>query len=201
MGRERTRSVGDAGSVLVEAAMVITLLFVVAGGIADVSAGWAVRAQLEHAALAMARSAAGNDGRAESDVNLLALAVALDARSGIEVQRVIVFRAGAGGGVDGQPCGELVAVTGAPLGVVGVCNVYGPVHLAEVAAGNVYPDCPAVSPQSSWCPTTRRRERPGADHLGVFVEVASRTPLGLVGGNRQQVVSASAVVLMDPVES
>lgn len=188
----------DRGAVLVETAMVVTLLVAVAAGIAELSNAWQARAGVERASHTMVRALGAATPSASTDASALAIAAAFGDVAGIEVRRVVVFRSQGASGVVPAVCRRLWPTTVSPSGVDGVCNVYGPAHLARVARGVVWAGCGSSSPQQFWCPATRSRVRPDPDRLGVHLDLWVDAPrLSWRSGQRRS-VATTAVVELDP---
>lgn len=198
MSGERPRPSHDRGAVLVETALVVTLLAVVAGGIAEVSHAWQARSGVERASHTMVRALGAFTPAASTDASALAIAAAFGNADGIEVRRVVVFRSQGASGVVPAMCRRLWPTTVSPSGVDGVCNVYGPAHLARVARGTVWTGCGSSSPQQFWCPSSRSRTRPGPDRLGIHLDLWVEAPRLSWRVGQRRGVATTAVVELDP---
>lgn len=184
----------ERGAVLVEAAGLVALLMAVIVGMATVASAWQGKAGVERMAQTMARLAADGAHNALPDSSLLAVAVASAANSNLVVDRVVVFRADSPDGQLPAGCDGPPQDNAGPQGVHTMCNLYGPAHLAAVAAGTTFSGCGLASPQRRWCPELRSGGTADPRAVGVLVEARTPVPVVPVGSATGRVVSAVAVV-------
>ncbi|MCP5030888.1 MAG: hypothetical protein GY939_03735 [Actinomycetia bacterium] len=156
----------ERGAVLVETAIVVPILILLAIGIAEL--GLIVRDR--QTAVSATRSAArvvsssGDTRLADYDA-IASLAASLADVDPNDIQRIVIFAPDADGSM---PAGcELSAVTG-------ICNHYQGSDLSLVAtdfAGTT--DCSFGAPDASWCPISREtRQSVGPDWIGVNVQLS-----------------------------
>jgi hypothetical protein len=186
---------GDRGSVLVESALLVALVLLGAIGLVDTASAATTQAALDRSASAMARLArSGLAGGSDLDVLTFLSDPAMAGR--LDIRRVVVYRALEADGRLPLAC-DLLPVTAEPTGVTGTCNVYGPAHLASLAAGTAPPrGCATGSWEAAWCPSTRRRLPP--DHIGIVIEAIHQPAVRLVTPSEGRLLRARAVVLADP---
>jgi hypothetical protein len=189
------RCVSDGGAVLVEAALLVSVVLVAAFGLLDSASAGTAQASLDRSGAAMARSARSAFAGA-SDLDLLSLLPDTSLVGDLEVRRVIVFRPDTADGSMPAGC-DLVPELATPTGVAGSCNVYGPSHLRMLAdGGSPARGCGPGSWEGAWCPADRPRQPAG--HIGVFIEALHRPPVRLTTPPEGRLLRARAVVLADP---
>jgi hypothetical protein len=196
--RVRGPARGDEGSVLVEAALVVTVVLMVAFGLVDTAGAATTQAALDRSASAMARMArSGQAG--SSDIDLLTFLYDPSLAGRLELRRVVVFRVLGADGALPAAC-DLRPTAAEATGVAGTCNVYGPAHLDALGAGVAPPrGCAAGSWEAAWCPAHRSRQPP--EFIAVMVEAWYRPPVGLVTPSGGRMLQARAVVRTDPETS
>lgn len=164
MGRQQRR---ERGAVLVELAVVTPFLLVLVLGIAELGLRTHSSQSIVGASRAAARVAtSAGDDRLADYTALQALAGALDRYEPADVERIIIFDAGASdgslpSGCDAAPQDDL-------------CNHYTAADFAAVVGdfGESGGTCTAASPDEKWCPLDRETDQnAGADWLGVQVRV------------------------------
>ena len=192
---------GDSGVVLIEAALVVVILVALIGGIVEVGSLSRSRIALERLSSSAARTIATGTA-ASSDLDVLrAVGESIGTLPGADVRRVVVFRSDTGSGGLPQGC-EAVRPTGTEAaGVAGVCNVYGPAHVdAAISLSRVAPPtgCAPPSWEAAWCPASRVRDLPGSERAGVLIEVTQHSPTAGLFGFRSSVITATAVVMLEP---
>jgi Flp pilus assembly protein TadG len=179
----RRRADADGGVALVETALVITFLLLLAFGAAELGFMWRDTNRIEHGIQAAGRvgSNAADDRLADYDT-LRSLNSVITDLTGGRVERVVIFAATASDGA--VPAGCLsVDVTASPMGahgVSGTCNVYSAQQVAAASSANFggTTSC-AGAWDASYCPLIRPRGSANAAYLGVYVRVVY-TPLTTV---------------------
>lgn len=175
----KTRRGDERGAALIELAIVLPLLTLLAVGGMELGLAW------------VAKNASGNAARAGGMMAVTALldrnideriiqAVTNDVemRDQGEVSRIIVYRAT---GLTEPPANCMALAPARADGVNGLCNVYGPDAFAAVKGGGSADDF--VGPcDDSWdrwfCPIDRSRN--SDELLGVHVEVEHQSATGLI---------------------
>jgi Flp pilus assembly protein TadG len=181
---------GDEGAVLVEAIMVLPILFALLCGLIDFGVGMRDRQLLQSAGRSAARTAAGagtySTGREADRFAMTTLWASLQNVQNLTIDKVIVFRANPTSwttwGSTAQSALPAACLTSPPTGA---CNVYSESQVRNAAATWSYtdngPGCTAGTGYDQyWCPTTRKMSLAdnggyGPDYLGVYVK-ATYTP-------------------------
>ena len=173
INHSRTRSHNRAaprnedGAVLVESAIIIVLLAVLAFGMSDfatvlrqsLTAGSSTRAS------AHVGSALGNDRYADWEMIQAARASSAELPGNARMIRMIVYRSTTTDGRVPSAC------VGAGVNfVAGVCNVYRPADFTVARAAVLANGC--IPGRAGWCPTSRSVDQfIGTDYLGVWIEI------------------------------
>ncbi len=172
---------------LVEAALVTPLLFLLLFGVIEFGYAFYGKLTVDNMSVVGARAASGSANDVLADYQVLQSVVG--ANTGIstsDIQLVIVYRAT--GPSDRVPTSCLAAsVTNTPS--VRGCNRYVGTDLARPSTdfGCVGPPGPATKIDNYWCPTARKSGLSGADgppdYIGVYVKAAHRNLTGVLGGS------------------
>ena len=170
------RARGDRGATLLEFALVVPFLLLLAFGVAEAGLGWTENNKVEGATSAAARvgAVAGADSTADAQI-LLALKASLTAESLANLDRVIVFNATAADGAVPASCNKPTGST-SQVGVAGSCNTYTGATVRGVvdAASNL------GSADDFWLGTSRRDSLAGPpDYLGVYVRTRHDAKTGI----------------------
>ena len=193
-GRRRGRS--ERGSVLVEFALVATVLVSLILGLFEMGHLWSNRQALTHASRAGARvgSQMGQEPEADSSM-LFAIEAALGDQAG-DLTRVVVFEAGPDGAMPS-------ACESAPAGYSGGsdCNVYDDIHLANLTTPGWWGSGSSCgSADANWCSVGERDTgQATATYLGVYVEVEHRFLTSLFGAGTIT-MSDTTVMRLEPNE-
>ncbi len=181
------------GVALVELAIVVPLLVMLAVASLEVGLAWVARNATGNAARAGGMAAVSHLMERDVDVRIVEAVVDdVEQRGDGTVERIIVYR--------GHP-----ARSGPPLrclrlrpseasGIAGVCNVYGPDAISTVRAGGSFvtdPTCENAL-DGHWCPSERRRT--SDEILGIHVEVGHESTLGILPVFDEMTLTATASV-------
>jgi Flp pilus assembly protein TadG len=185
----------ERGAALVELAVMLVLLIVIAFGIIEFGSGWNRKLQIETASRAGARvgSSLGNTRLADYGV-LQAVRSALSAVGLANVDYVVVYKSTTADG--SRPAGCNGA---SPTSQNGSCNVYTGSYLQTMAQSDFTgtTTCAGTSPDRFWCPTTRQNVQSiGADYLGVWVRARYVTITGVFESPFS--LSSGAVMRLEP---
>ena len=203
--RARGRGRGDGGAVLVEFALVAPLLIVLVFGLVDYGRMYNQNNVLIRSTQSAARTGASQGPDRYADYNALeSIAASLSTVDGIQIERVVVFKASSANGKVPAACANnVIANDLSAKGVAGQCNIYSQAQVEFT--GNVLskfkispPNC-VGSWDASWCPTTRSRgtDITDPDFLGVYVKVTTKSLTGLVALPTSTMTSTS-VFRLDP---
>jgi hypothetical protein len=177
----RRRAEGSRGAALVEAAFITPVFALLIFGMLEF--GLTFRDYLTVANVsrdgARAASAYGDSQYADYDI----IQVALQSSKGFrpnEIQRLIVFNAGAVNANIFDTAHPANACLTATQGIAGLCNVYDSTDLARSRSAF---GCKSTEELDRyWCPTTREVRASGPpDYIGVFVKARHDFITGLFG--------------------
>jgi hypothetical protein len=160
------------------------LLLVLALGTAEMGLGWVANDRVEGASAQAARVAAVSGARIETDRDVLVtLAVALPASELAQLDRVVIFKPGAGGAM---PAG-CVKVAGDPseTGVAATCNTYtGATVRAATATSMTGFGGGATAKDRYWAPTARNDALTDPpDYIGVWLRTTHLSQFGGLFGS------------------
>ncbi|MEL7158904.1 MAG: TadE/TadG family type IV pilus assembly protein [Actinomycetota bacterium] len=191
--RQRPRA-NERGAVLVEFALVATLLVTLVVGVLEVGSAWSDYQSLNQASRSGARVASqvGLQGEADQQA-LLAVESALGPL-GNSVSRIVIYEAGADGAMP-------AACQTATAGYNGTanCNVYDATSLANLTTPGWWGTGTSCgTADGNWCaPTERSDDLSDATFVGVVVEVERNYLTGLFGGGTQS-MSEITVMRVEP---
>jgi TadE-like protein len=164
---------------MLEFALVLPLLLLLAFGTAEMGLAWTAHNRVEGAVSTSARVGAASGATADADFNIIdALQASLPAEALANLDRVIVFKpTNSDGGIPGgclKPQGSTNQI-----GVSGQCNTYSG---ATVRAAN---DPTDLAPASSyWSGASRKDSLAGPpDSLGVYVRTTHDSKTGTFWGD------------------
>lgn len=165
------RRPGEGGVTIVELAIILPLLLVLALGVVDV--GFAIRADMtmKQATRSGARTAASVGSQTAADFQILrSIGSAAGALDDAEIGRVIVFKATASDGAVPPDC------LTAPNGIAGTCNVYGSEAFTAEESCFQGSSCPGVA-AAAWPSASRVSSQAGAgpDYVGVHMTYRQRS--------------------------
>ena len=183
-----TRAGDERGAVLVEAALVTPLVFLLLFGVIEFGYAFYGKLTVNNMSVVGARAASGSGNDVLADYQVLqSVAGANTGISSSDVQLVIVYRATSPS--DRVPTSCLTAsVTNTPS--VRGCNRYVGTDLARPSTDfNCVPGPPGptLKVDRFWCPTDRKYALLGAhgppDYIGVYVKANHRNLTGVLGGS------------------
>lgn len=162
------------GIALVESAIILPFLFLLAFGVFEAGFAWRDANVLNRATQNAARvDARVAEGRTADYEALRSLQSGLSAISASSVERIIIYDAATTADRPPQACLDLTRPDDLSIvGVNGLCNVYSPTQLrTDLLSAFDNANCSGDWDQR-WCPTTdRERDGANADRVGVWVEL------------------------------
>lgn len=180
---------------MVELAVMLMLLAIIAFGIIEFGSAWNRKLQVETAARSGARVGSSLGKIRLADYGLLqATRSALNDIGLDNVDYVIVFKSTATDGTPPAGCDG-----SSPASQNGSCNVYTGSYLKTMSQSDFTgtTSCTGTSPDRFWCPITRQNvQSAGPDYLGVKVRAKYVTITGIF--HSPFTVSASAVMRLEP---
>jgi Flp pilus assembly protein TadG len=178
-----TRAKGDSGATIVEFALLMPFLLLLALGTGEMGLGWVANDRVESASAQAARVAAVSGGRTEADRDVLvALAAALPASELARLNRVVVFKPGAHGAM---PSGCVKAATDtSETGVASTCNTYtGATVRATTSTSMTGFGGGATAKDRYWSPVSRNDALSDPpDYIGVWLRTTHVSQLGSLFG-------------------
>ena len=196
VGRCRFRSGDDElGAALVELAVMLVLVIVIAFGIVEFGSAWNRKLQMETASRAGSRVGSSLGNTRLADYGLLqAVKSALNDIGLGNVDYVVVFKSTTANGDRPAGCDG-----NSPTSQLGSCNVYTGSYLQTMSQSDFTgtTSCTGTSPDRFWCPTTRQNVQSiGADYLGVWVRARYVTITNVF--NSPFYLSSAAVMRLEP---
>jgi hypothetical protein len=181
MRRSRDAGRRERGATLLEFALVVPLLLLLAFGTAEMGLAWTAHNRVEGAASTAARvaSSAGADPNADVSI-LVALRASLPAESLTNLERVIIFKpTNADGGV---PSGCLhLSSPSSQVGVSNSCNTYTGATVRSVTTTT------NLGGAANFWPSTSRKDgladSGGPDYIGVYVRTSHDSKTGTSFGD------------------
>lgn len=177
--RRRRFGSGDRGATIVEFALLMPFLLMLALGTAEMGLGWVANDRVESASAQAGRVAAVSGSRIEADRDVLvALAAALPPGELANLDRVVIFKPGAGGAV---PAGCIKASGDPSETGAATCNTYNGATVRAVTASSMTGFGGASGAKDSyWAPVSRNDARTDPpDYIGVWLRT---THVSQVGG-------------------
>ncbi len=170
-GHRRLR--GDGGLAIVELAIVVPLLALIAAGTIEFGFAWRDSLTVSNATRAAARvvSNLGTNRLADYEALLTLRAGLATLPAGTTIDGVLIYDATA---ADGEPPAQCFDSSGAPKSVNGMCNAYSAADLAGLSLGDFggTTSCSSSALDRAWCPTSRQDQQSlGLDDVGVWVQV------------------------------
>jgi hypothetical protein len=178
----------DRGATLVETAVVLPLVILLAFGVIEFGLAWRDVNTMERSLQTAGRTGSGLGRSRYADYETLrSLSASLAGMSGAEVSRVIIYDVPPGSdGEVPQDCLDVVPSPSATRGVSGLCNVYSAEQANQANPGAGFRDDGSGSCAGSWdanfCPITRDDSPPNTSTIGVFVEISYRPVTNLIPG-------------------
>jgi hypothetical protein len=178
MSRSRKVGRGDRGATIVEFALLMPFLLILAMGTADMGLGWIATDRVESASAQAARTAAVKGTRVEADRDVLVtLATALPAPELANLDRVVIFKPGAAGAV---PSGCIkIAGDSSETGATG-CNTYSGATVRAVTATSMTGfGGTALAKDHYWAPASRNDALSDPpDYIGVWLRTTHNSQVG-----------------------
>lgn len=180
----------DRGATALEFALVGSLLFGLLFGVFEIGMMFRARHSVRDAALAGARAASIGTNTADADHRALGAVGDVVESLGVEVDRIIVFRADEPGAEPSAGCKAGFSSSGAEP-----CNVY---TLADVTrpAGDF--GCGPLSPDRFYCPLDRSASLADLELVGVWLMVRYDFVTGVLGDGMD--LESGAVLTVEPNE-
>lgn len=183
MGRER-------GTVLVEAALILPVLIMLAMGTIEFGMAWRDRLGVQNAVRSAARTGASLANDPQADYNMLQMLKAGLGTKFTNTTRIVIYNATAANGAVPSTC-----LTGSSQS--GVCNVY---TAADASLASTSFGCGAGDVDTAWCPTGRNTDlasSSGPDYIGVYVTFNHGLITGSFGSGNM-VIKDNAVMRAEP---
>lgn len=206
MNPRRSRCLCDRAVALVELAIVLPVLALLAVGLIEFGFLWSSVGQVERAVQNGARTGAGQADARYADYELLrAVAAATASADGTTIERVVVYRSQTADGAVPSGCLSIPATGTSAKGVSGVCNVYSGAQARSDnpgGFGSTSPSLETCSPgawDSAWCPTGRSRDPDAPMYLGLYLEVSYEGRTSLIPGS--MTVERRAVYQIEPCKA
>lgn len=159
------------GATAVEMALIGTLVIGLVFAIIEVSMAFRTRNSVGNAVSSGVRAASVGTNNTTADFNTVqAIADALDI-TGVDITRVVVYRAT-------SPTDSPSAACSGGTSVAGECNVYTPVHFALTDAQF---GCGVSAPDRFYCPTSRSADVGSLELVGVEVTAEHHYMTGFLG--------------------
>jgi hypothetical protein len=203
--RPAPRLSGDGGSVVVEAAIVLPLLLVLAGGIIDFGLGLRAQTVLQTAVRNAARGGAAAVSDPTADILILStLQAGVSGFSSLDIDKVIVYESPTSG-LAPPACTGLEPNNLTATGITNVCNIYSAqqMNVAANTPGSFVRANTSGACTSGWdrfwCPRTMRTASltGTVDGLGVWVR-ANYTPYTDVFSTGDIVLTDYIVMNLEP---
>ncbi len=178
----------ERGAVLVELAIVIAPLVLIALGLLEMGVAWRSSLDIEQASRAGARTSAAlaDDSQADREA-LRAIEAGLDSTDVANLERIIIFDANAN---DEPPASCLTASSK-------VCNSYEPAALTRLDDDSAW-GCGAGSLDGAWCPTARMSYLRAPVHVGVRVITRHDWVTGIFPGTGLE-VEGTTIMRLPPL--
>lgn len=180
----------DRGTVLVEAALIMPVLIMLAMGTIEFGMAWRGRLSVQNATRAGARAGASLATDAQTDYNILQSVKSGLGTNFTKASTIIVYKASASDGAVPSNC-----LSGGSQ--AGVCNVY---TMADLSASPSSFGCGAGAKDTSWCPTSRNADvtsASGPDYVGVYVRYSHSLITGSFGSGTITLAD-STVMRLEP---
>jgi len=192
----RTRASGERGAALVELAVILPLLLIIAFGVVEYGNAWNRKLQIETAARSGARVGSSLGNTRLADYGLLQ--GVKSALSDIGLQNVLYVEVFKSTATDGsRPTGSCASDT--PTSVTNQCNVYTGAQLQSLTQTDFSgtSSCDSTAPDHYWCPLNRQSVQSlGPDYLGVWIKADYVTITGLF--KSPFYLTAAAIMRLEP---
>jgi Flp pilus assembly protein TadG len=188
----RARGRGDRGAALIEFAVAVPVLFLLALGTAEMGLAWNAQSGVVSAVAAASRVGATVGSNADADrYVLVALKAALSAESLANLDRVVVFKPINSSGAMNSACLPAVAST-SEVGLSGWCNSY---RGATVRA--VTPTAALGTADDYWTAGSRKDSLASVpDFLGIYIRTSYQAKTGSLF--KTMTVTRTSVIRLHP---
>ncbi|MEL7208023.1 MAG: TadE/TadG family type IV pilus assembly protein, partial [Actinomycetota bacterium] len=185
----RARRRDDRGATLVEFALVLPLLALLAFGTVEFGLAWRDSMTISNSLRSGARGGSNSSDDRMADFNILKqVESAIREIDNTRIERVVIFKSTDPDGVAPSACVAGTAVSG-------VCNVYTATQMENLTASDFDSPTCTNDPDTHWCPTSREdRQVVGADYLGVWVQIHRDWVTGLFPPSTGLTMTDSAVM-------
>jgi Flp pilus assembly protein TadG len=189
----RRRRDGERGATLLELALILPFLALLAFGTAEMGLAWVANNRTESASSTAARIAASSGSLPEADRSvLLSLKATLPAEQLTNLDRVIIFKADSTTGTVPAGCIKAVGSTD-QSGVNASCNTFSGATVRGVTTATAVTALPR-----NWDPTTRNDQLSDPpDYIGVYVRTRylSKTGVSFFGN---QTITRTSIYRIQP---
>jgi Flp pilus assembly protein TadG len=171
---QQARRRKQRGAVLVEAALIMPVLIMLAMGTIEFGLGWRDRVGVQTSVRAAARSGATLGSDSQADYNMLQTLKSGLGTNYAKTVRVVIYKASATDGSVPAAC-----LSGSSQS--GVCNVYAAADLVKASTSF---GCGVGAVDTAWCPTSRISDiasASGLDYVGVYIEFSHSLITGSFG--------------------
>jgi TadE-like protein len=186
----RPRRRFDRAAVLVEAAVIMPLLIMLAMGTMEFGLAWRNRLDVQNSVRSGARTAAALGNDPQADYNILQMLKAGMGSRFASTKRIVIYKAV-------TTDGALPSVCQTGGSQTGLCNVY---TVAQASLASTSFGCGTGAIDAAWCPTARVADVnavAGLDYVGVYVEVDHQLITGAFGRGKL-VITDRAVMRSEP---
>jgi hypothetical protein len=193
MRRRRRRRSEDRGASLIELALALPLISLLAFGTIEFGLAWRDSMTVSNSLRSGARvgSNAGDDRLADFNI-LKQVEAAIAEIDNTLIERVVIYKSTTLDGEAPQAC-----VDGTPQ--AGLCNVYTPAQMGSLTESDFDSPTCTGDPDSAWCPVTREdRQVVGADYVGVWIQVHRDWITGLFPPSAGLTMTDNAVMRLEP---
>lgn len=178
----------DAGAVIIEGAIAMTVLAVLFIGTIEYGFAWRQATVIEKAVQQSARAAGNMADQAPADYETLqAFRSVFGSSKNVTLERLVIYRSTR---ADGAPPPDCMTAS-----VPNVCNRYVAADLGRPASD--FGTCVSPSPDRFWCPAARERDRaPTPDYVGVYARLQYAGVTGSITGGIT--IERKAVYALEP---
>lgn len=198
MSRRHDRPAGprERGAVLVEMALLVTLLITLVLGVFEIGMAWSDHQDITQASRSGARVGSQLGKSVQTDNQLLRAVQASLQDQASTVTRIVVYEADANGDMPAA-----CKTASAPYSGSAHCNVYNAATFSQLGTASKWGSGAACGTlDNNWCSATARNNtQDGATYLGVYVEVERQFLTGLFGGGTHR-MSESTVMRIEPAQ-
>jgi Flp pilus assembly protein TadG len=190
-GSADTRPSGrrQRGTVLVEAALIMPVLILLAMGTVEFGFAWRDRVDVQTTVRSAVRAGSSLSNDPQADYNILQMLKAGFGSRITNTTKIVIYKASATNGAVPTAC-----LTSSQTGV---CNVY---TAASASLATSSFGCGTGAVDSAWCPNTRVVDiasASGPDYLGVYIAFNHGMITGSFGGGNLS-IKDSAVMRLEP---